>query len=309
MVLSSLLLAGCGSGPHDGETGQAVVDACLHWTACAMPPPIDPPLDFPTCATFAYPTLSTLPWRASRVAVTPAQLQCLAGAGLDCNAALDCVSTPSPTPCDTPTYACDGDTVTLCDDFAGARVVREDCAAEGLHCIDMGEETHCGLGTCDPKSFTPACAGNAVTSCMPVTSWDHNSLGGLVSALDCTTNDSSCAVINGVAQCVGNGPACAPAMEGGQRCDGDTLVSCDASGHEVRTDCAAMSLHCVPLGPNPAGFLYACGKKPGLVTCEENDTFMQCDGSSLQYCDDDGNQKLDCKQLGYSGCDSGHCVP
>jgi len=305
-LLSSLLVLGCGKAPHDGETGQTIVDACLHWTACAMPPSIDPPLDFPYCASYADPTLRALPWRADGVAVTPSEVQCLADAGLDCAAALDCVSTPSPTPCDTPTYACDGDTVTLCDSFAGARVVREDCAAEGLHCVDLGEESHCGLGTCDPKTFQAACMGNATTSCRAVTSWDDKSLGGLIVADDCTASDAACAVIDGMAQCVGNGPACVP-FDGG-KCDGDTLLTCDASGHERRTDCAATGERCVSVGPNPAGIAFACGSKPGLVVCVADPSFSQCHGSSLEYCDDKGNEKLDCTELGYAGCDSGHCV-
>lgn len=306
VLLLSLLLAGCGGGPHDGETGEAVVDACLHWTACTTPP--SPGLNFPNCATYAQPTLTRLPWRGGGVAITPAQLACIAGTKLDCSAALDCVSTPSTVPCDTPTWSCDGDTVSMCDSFAGARVVTEDCAAEGLHCVNLGEESRCGLGTCNPKTFASACMGNSITGCMAVTSWDDQSLGGLITATDCAATDATCAVVNGVPGCVGNGPACAP-MPGSERCDGDTLVRCDDSGHEENTNCAAMGLHCVSIGPNHAGINYACAAKPGLVSCEIDPNFMQCDGSSLEYCDDNGNQKLDCKQLGYSGCDSGRCVP
>jgi hypothetical protein len=28
-----------------------------------------------------------------------------------------------------------------------------------------------------------------------------------------------------------------------------------------------------------------------------------------KYCDEHGNAELDCKQLGYSDCTDGHCVP
>jgi hypothetical protein len=99
------------------------------------------------------------------VAITPAQLACSAAVGLDCNAALDCVSTPSPTACATPSISCDGDTLTMCDAFAGARIVTRDCAAERLHCIALGGEARCGLGACDPKTAPPACAGQLVTDC------------------------------------------------------------------------------------------------------------------------------------------------
>jgi hypothetical protein len=209
--------------------------------------------------------------------------------------------------CDTPSFACDGDTVTTCDSFVGARVVREDCAAEGLHCSDMGEESHCGLGTCDPKTFTTACMGNALASCRAVTSWDDKDLGGLIVAQDCTPFDSTCVVINAVAQCVGNGPACVPGP-GSQHCDGDVLVQCDDSGRERRSDCAASGQHCVSAGPNPLGVQFVCESMTGSASCTLDQNFMQCDGSSLEYCDDKGNEKLDCKQLGYSACDSGHCV-
>jgi hypothetical protein len=128
-MLLSLICAGCGGGARDGETGDAVVDACLHWTACVTPPTFATNIDFPECATWSQGL--SMPWRNVGVALTPAELDCLAAAGLDCGAALDCVSTPSPTACDTPTWSCDGDTLTLCDAFAGARVVTQDCAPRG----------------------------------------------------------------------------------------------------------------------------------------------------------------------------------
>jgi len=133
----SLLVIGCGGSGvvAPGRTGDAIVDACLHWTACTTPPQLALHLAFPDCATFSQGKY--LPWRAP-VTLTPAQRDCMAAAGLDCNAALACVSTPAA--CDKPTWSCDGDTMTYCDVFAGPRAVTRDCAAEGLHCVMLGGE-------------------------------------------------------------------------------------------------------------------------------------------------------------------------
>jgi hypothetical protein len=297
------LLIGCNMGPKNGRTGNAIVDACLHWTACTTPPPLVPGLNFPECATFSRGQF--LPWRGSGVAITPAQLDCIAAADLDCTAALDCVSMPAT--CDQPTWSCDGDTLTFCDAFSGPRAVTRDCAAEGLHCVMLGgEQAFCGLGSCDWKPMMtppPVCVGSVVTLCEPQTSWDDKSLGGLVVATtDCADHDATC--VNG--GCVGNGAACtdSPDTIG---CDGTDVLNC-LGGHVARIHCAAGS-HCGTwTGP---GFTYVCvtDQTNQPVGCGEDPNFQQCQGDSLEYCDDHGNERLDCKSLGYAGCDSGHCVP
>lgn len=292
------LLAGCNPGPHDGRTGDAIVDACLHWTACVTPPTFATNVNFLYCATNSRG--AALPWRNVGVAITPAERDCLAAAGLDCAAALDCVSTPAS--CDQPTWSCDGDTLTLCDAFAGPRAVRRDCAAEGLHCVMLGAEAFCGLGSCDPRTATPMCDGSATTSCQPQTSWNDKSLGGLVvRGEDCADHDATCAAN----ECVGNGPACTPSADT-IGCDGSDVLSCDQSGHIERSHCAAGS-HCIAtLGP---GSSYGCGYDSAPAVCNLDANATQCAGDSLAYCDDHGNETLDCKALGYSGCDAGRCVP
>ncbi|MGZ3438650.1 MAG: hypothetical protein ACXVDD_04015 [Polyangia bacterium] len=298
-ALSALLVTSCG-GPRDGRTGVVLVDACLHWTACVTPPAFATNLDLSDCATYGEGT--HLPWRNVGVAITPAQLGCLAAAGLDCAAALACVSTPGS--CSAPTWSCDGDTLTFCDAFAGPRTVTEDCAAEGLHCITVGDEARCGLDNCDPLTATPTCAGSRVTSCVAQTSYADKPLGGLlVAGDDCRAHDAVCS--NG--QCVGNGPACAPSADT-LGCDGNDVVFCDQSGHQERNVCGD-GLHCAANTTGP-GFSYVCvGSSGKLVTCLVDANFQQCDGTKLEYCDDHGNEQLDCLALGYSGCDSGHCVP
>ena len=294
------LLAGCHDGPKNGEIGQTIVDACLHWTACVTPPTFATNIELPDCATYSQG--QTLPWRNVGVAITPAERDCLAAAGLDCAAALACVSAPAA--CDQPTWSCDGDTLTFCDAFSGPRAVTRDCAAAGLHCVMLGAQAFCGLGSCDPKSTPPTCAGNAVASCHQEESWDGRLLGGIVGVgEDCADFDATCD--NG--QCVGNGPACTPSPDK-LGCDGDDVLGCDDSGHQERFHCPA-GTHCgSTTGP---GFSYGCvsdatGKQ---VVCQIDPTFQQCHGDSLEYCDDHGNETLDCKSLGYAGCDSGRCVP
>jgi hypothetical protein len=296
-----LFCAGCGGGGvRDGRTDNAIVDACLHWTACVTPPAFATNLDLPFCASYWN---GVLPWRNVGVAVTPAQVDCLAAAGLDCGAALDCVSAPSTAACDTPTWSCDGDTLSLCDAFAGARVVTQDCAAAGLHCITMGGEARCGLGTCDPTTATAACAGSVLTTCEPQTSYHGDKLGGLVIAGDdCSDHDATCSG----GQCVGNGPACT--FSGDTiGCDGNDVLTCGAGGHQERNHCPSGTTCGTSTGP---GFTYVCVGSSGHVTeCQEDPNFQLCDGNSLEYCDDKGNERLNCVALGYSGCDTGHCVP
>jgi hypothetical protein len=294
------LLAACNNGPRNGRTGDAIVDACLHWTACITPPPLSPNIDFSECATFSQGQF--LPWRGQGVSMTPAQRDCIAAAGLDCTAALDCLSTPAS--CDAPTWSCDGDTLTFCDAFSGPRVVTRDCAAEGLHCVMLGGvQAFCGLGSCDPTSFTSSCAGSIVTACVPQTSWQDKGLGGLViAAADCAEQDSSCVD----SECVGNGAPCTPSPDT-IGCDGNDVLTC-ASGHVARNHCSA-GTHCGPTtGP---GFSYGClsDATNSQTVCEIDPNFDQCQGDSLEYCDDHGKHSLDCKSLGYAGCDSGHCVP
>ena len=310
------MLAGCGGPSQPGRTGVALVDACLHWTACITPPASLPPSAYrdslETCIMGSGPPgqPARLSWASGGIAVTPAQLDCVAAAGLDCERALDCVSSAAPTDCASPTWTCDGDTLTRCDEFRGARVVTEDCAAEGLHCVAVGNEARCGLAACDPKTFAAECVDNRVAFCQPAYGADGAMIGGVVVPEDdCGAHDATCIVGSNGAACVGNGAACTFVPQGDLACDGDVLVTCDESGHQERTDCAAMGLHCVTLSPNPAGFTLACASHPGLVTCTEGPTFGACDGTRIQYCDDNGNEELDCKSLGYSDCTDGHCVP
>lgn len=78
----------CNNGPRNGRTGDAIVDSCLHWTACMTPPISGTNIEFPDCATCARG--QSLPRRNVGVAITPSERDCLADAGLDCAAALDC---------------------------------------------------------------------------------------------------------------------------------------------------------------------------------------------------------------------------
>lgn len=134
-IVVTLLVMSCG-GPKLGRTGNALVDACLHWTACITSLPQLPPSqtgdDFAYCVMGLGAAVGRLPWPAGGVAVSSAQLQCLADSGPDCAKALNCVSIPARTPCPSPTWECTGDILTRCDAFSGSRLVTEDCASAGL---------------------------------------------------------------------------------------------------------------------------------------------------------------------------------
>jgi hypothetical protein len=308
-----LLAAGCAC-PHDGRTGNVSVDACLHWTACTTPPPAAPSsagLTLASCEMLVtgYPLFPLrLPWAGEAIAITPAQLSCIAEAGLDCDRALDCVSTPAPTPCPSPTWWCDGDTLRRCDAFRGDRVISEDCAAEGMRCVPVGSGARCGLAVCDVGTIAADCLDNRVVSCIGYTFSDGTSGGVVTPREDCGDHDATCAIGPNGAECVGNGAPCTPFPGGGLACDGDVLVGCE-NGYETRLDCAASGLHCVTLtGSVPGAGRIVCARQPEIVICGVID-FYACQGTTLYYCDENGNQSLDCKCLGYRDCSDGHCVP
>jgi hypothetical protein len=311
ILLGLLAMIGCGR-PATGRTGNTLVDACLHWTACTTPPTDLPPSasgDSLSNCMMGLTVGNRLPWTSGGVAVTSSQLSCLADAGLDCAKALACVSTPSPTPCPAPAWSCAGDRLARCDQFNGSRVVTEDCAAAGMHCIAVGGEARCALALCDASAAAATCMGTRLVYCEDVDGRDGDRIGAIdVFGDDCNAHDATCSG-GSTAQCVGNGPSCTVTPGGGLSCDGDVLVSCDASGHQERTDCTARGLHCVALTPNHAGFAFACAAQPGGTDCEVGDAFGTCVGSRLQYCDDHGNEELDCKTLGYRSCADGRCVP
>jgi hypothetical protein len=86
------------------------------------------------------------------------------------------------------------------------------------------------------------------------------------------------------------------------------LVTCDVSGHEERTDCAAGGTNCVSLPPNPGGYRFGCAGQPGFVNCDTS-SLGACAGTTLQYCNERGSQQLDCIAVGYRGCLDGYCTP
>jgi hypothetical protein len=145
--------------------------------------------------------------------------------------------------------------------------------------------------------------GSMIPRCEKQTSWkDGSDLGGLLlPGEDCSDYDATC---TGGA-CVGNGPACTPSPDT-IGCDGGDVLRCDDSGRQERMHCPSGTT----CGPANGPFTYGCvGSSGHLVDCQEDQNFDVCNGDKLEYCDDKGNERLDCKSIGYSGCDSGRCVP
>jgi len=294
------LAASCSTSPN-GNTGDPLVDACLHWTACITQP--RRPISFAACHEHVT-SARRLPLPSGDSApVGNAQLSCLQGAGLDCAKTLDCVSAPAP--CPSPTWTCAGATLTRCD---SSRVFTEDCGA--LACVPVGDEARCGLDTGAPGTFRGACMGTHLIACQAVYDSNNVELGGVqVIDDDCGAHNADCVLdINGLASCAGRGPPCTLMSAPTLRCDGEALVTCDVSGHEERTDCAAAGTNCISLPPNPGGYGFACADQPLFFTCD-TDNLGTCQGTSLQYCNALGNQRLDCTSLGYRGCLDGYCTP
>jgi hypothetical protein len=150
------------------------------------------------------------------------------------------------------------------------------------------------------------CANNGTLSCREVAASNLSFVGDIIVVTDdCTALDATCQ--NGVG-CVGNGARCTQQFPGPLGCGGDRLLTC-LNGKEGGIDCTTLGGHCGPLNySNPAGFQFGCVGPGGPGICSVPQNVGNCDGSNIDFCNDRGNQRLDCKSLGYRDCVDGHCT-
>lgn len=157
--------------------------------------------------------------------------------------------------CDTPTesWVCDGTKRVLC---ANGSAEVDDCALQGLECIDRADGAICGRRS---NGCTPA--GSA--TCSSATAAEYCGEDGRVIALDCAPLGFTCQVAprqkHGVA-CLA--PACPPAdaEQCFEECDGPVAHLC-VGGQRLSIDCTSHGFQtCVLESRADVGDRVRCGK-------------------------------------------------
>jgi hypothetical protein len=274
---------------------QAGMSACVTATACGL-------VTGGVSSCTSYVAGVNVDYFADTARITAAQVNCLAAAGHDCNAARRCLNGGmTPAPCTGTTNSCMGDNLMTCSDRAGTGgtkgTAQFDCSAVGLSCVANGGQIDCAAGSCANLAY--GCDGTALQYC------DSK----LLHRFDCAEFGAMC-VTTGVAHCRGTGPACTqptvnPFDPPRIRCDGSVLVTCN-DGQEARFDCGRIGLGCYA---NADGNTFACAQGN---QCQPRAFSATCAVNHLSYCNDGLNASIDCTSLGFSGCDpsdGGKCRP
>jgi hypothetical protein len=286
LAFAALLVAGCGNS----VTGGTGASACITAAACGI-----------------------IQAAATVVKVDAEQVNCIATAGSNCDAARRCLNygmnveacSGTSASCETSTMwkACDSATGT--NGANGSR--RFKCSdVPGATCVVGADQfggalVDCGFGSCSGTATSCVDNNTAVQSCV----------GGILRKEDCTRSGSTCIPAGAIvpAHCGGTGPGCSSPgiVDNTLRCDGDVVVSCSDS-HEARYDCARDNLHCFA-NPNPNGRpRFGCYLDD---KCDPNNYTAVCNGLTLKFCNNGKEWTTDCGKAGFNGCDpsgGGRCT-
>jgi hypothetical protein len=242
-------------------------------------------------------------WLLTRAPRADGTMQCLRGAP-DCaavdqclhqtgdgRAMADCAAHPG-----APTL-CEGNDVITCGTDEVAESSRRDCSPLGATCRELVETggliTHACAESklCAADEASVRCDGpNAVLSC-------HD--GAIERALCgagtvCQAHDHADG--SHYAMCEGREHVeCA--APGTRRCDGDTLVTCEAHGHFSHgrtTNCRALGLSCEESRGGAS-----CAAQP--IQCAPGPP--QCEGEALSFCAAGRSVRVSCGALGLGPCD------
>jgi hypothetical protein len=206
-------------------------------------------------------------------------------------------------PCDA---TCNGAVLHACGD---GLEYEANCSKIGLAC--SAEERTCVPATgpgpgpaCDFSTFTPSCQDGAPLFCN-----DYETRGPVCAdyGLVCGTPPF------GDVACLGTGPSCTPGVVSVQEIHYDEGIACNAeklraciNGGEQEVDCATLvkGFTCQTSGTASfCGLAGACDPTAGAdATCE---------GDSVVVCNAGRIDKVDCKSVGFTGCNAtwGTCSP
>ena len=177
----------------------------------------------------------------------------------------------------------------------GSRTSQRDCSRFGLSCDPAANCIEEGAVACDGLEPPTCTADGELLFC------DDN---GMRHA-PCQSLGFSC--VDG--KCSGDGAACLGQASGeeelvevlGTACAGATLTAC-VGGRSVEVDCATYGpdFTCQSLDGN-----FFCGLAAECVPADNYEAAHpeSCDGNRLSFCNAGRLETLDCRALGFSGCE------
>jgi hypothetical protein len=281
IVVLAIIFSGCHNAYVSGAAGG---QACVTATACGL---------YQGGASKCTANVAgvNVLFLSARAHVSGDQVNCLAQAGADCDAARRCLNGGQiPSVCTGNGASCTGNVLTNCTTAAGTGgqkgTTQFDCSTAGQMCIAQGNSIDCGVGTCAGNNTQ--CVGALLQTCE----------AGILHQLDCGIYGSTC-VQGVIPHCRGTGVSCTGAgladLTPPLRCEGNVLVSCYDS-QEARFDCSAVGEGCYA---NAKGKAFACGAGSG---CDPNTFSATCAGSKLTFCNDGLPTTYDCAGGGFKGC-------
>jgi hypothetical protein len=223
------------------------------------------------------------------------QIGCLTQATDGCAAVARCtnLSVSVDEACET---GCQGQVLTMCDDALKFQVECPSdttCNATSEECVPKDAPT------CDAEAEPGShCDGTQIVYCSEGFEMPHR---------DCAARGLTCAIVDGEADCVGEGAAC-DYSEGPSCKDAGTLVNCEG-GKLHETACASFGtgFGCVTQDEDYA----FCGR---ASECDPTaDGANHCEGTSIVVCDAGTWTSVDCTSLGFTACrdhdDETGCTP
>lgn len=300
---------GGGSAPASGGMGSGSIGACQREADATPTFPAPTALDPAAVARAAAVIGSCMPddgvarnathlWLSHLSAPRmyfrlSAQLDCFAHASCGCSAVEQCLSWVYSAPPEQCTGGCDGPLFKGCGDEAQVTV---DCSRLGL--------------TCDPEA---SCVPAPAEACSDVEMPSCTAEGEVSFCDDDFRRTAPCqslgfACVGG--KCVGDGEACDDSKASGfeeqlsligSSCSGDALIAC-LGGRTTTVDCSEQ-------GPG-----FSCQSRDGAsfcglaAECTPADNYLSdhpvsCEGSVLTFCSAGRLEHVDCRELGFDGCE------
>jgi hypothetical protein len=295
LIPSLSIITGCGApvSTSNGAAACIVIGACIdlfsNTSACTQ-----------GISSVNDPAFADLAGAGANL--TPAQINCIAGAGSDCVRAKACLDNGmTPAPCSGSSSTCMGNFKVTCSPAAGSNGNNGqsvfDCSTlgPGYTCVAANGNVDCG---------TASCGGGNATQCNMNTLQECNN--GILRQVDCMHFSSTCVTTTiatvSVSHCRGAGPGCSQQSTSNNplaaiRCDGSVLVSC-SDGQEARYDCSQLGLNCMP-GYGTGVFGCRAGN-----TCDPNNFTATCAGNVLTFCNQGRIDTFNCGSAGFTGCNA-----
>jgi hypothetical protein len=253
-------------------------------------------------------------WRNFRL-----QAECIAQAGQGCDALDTCMGWAiEEAPGCTPGRVCDGSTLIHCAEDAGGENVawRLDCATIDLECDVRAYCVSEPVVACDEATYVMNCSDEKPQSCNDTGEGRPDSEEVIFPGPDCAALGLVCAagVVGGYEpiECTGTGDSCDLILYGifdAMACTGSTLETC-VNGRRHDLDCSTY-------GPD-----FSCQSYEGIPFCglaseclpadlfdygpdisQDGDPVPFCDGTSIVFCNAGRMERIDCTELGFTGCD------